>query len=409
MRILIVVHEFACDGNSFHGGIATFYQNLSLVFKRNGNEVVVITLSEKYDDTTIWNGLEVSRVKVPHIVFWLSRRCGTKTIESLACALLVRHRIDSITKRFKPDVIQYANFKGLPFFRPMEIPCIVRMSSDNTLWRETYKEQYDFSSAYYRLISEDRFELKAIKKADAIYAPTHLIAGITGRRVGREVSTIKSLYLPVTENTSVYDRTDIKDKHFMLFFGAVCPMKGCLTIGDVLSPFFDRYPDMYFVFIGHDYHIYLNNGQKSVSTREYIEQKNLKYRNNIVFLDNIKRETVVPFIKRAEACVFPSRVDNMPNTCLEAMYEKKVVIGSRGASFDEFIEDGRSGLLVDIDDREELLHAMLRVMEMTEHEKAVIGDAAFEKLSECSEYKIYEQMMEYYETIINKKTGVNEN
>lgn len=323
MKILIVVHEFPCDGGAFHGGIATFYQNLSLVLKRYGNDVAVITLSREYDDSTFWNEIEVSRIKVPDLVYDLSRRFGTKTIEGLACAYLVRQRIDRITERFKPDVIQYANFKGLSFFRPGRIRCVVRMSSDNTLWREAYKEYYDFPTAYSRLISEDRFELRAIKKADAIFAPSHLLAGITGKRIGREVATIESLYLPVVEDDSVFAGAGMKDKRFMLFYGAVCPMKGCLAIGDVLTDFFDRYPDMCFVFIGHDYHIYKNDGTKSLSTREYIERGNRKYLSNIMFFDSIERESIVPFIKKAEACVFPSRIDNLPNTCLEAMHEKK--------------------------------------------------------------------------------------
>lgn len=406
MRIMIVVHEFPCDGNSFHGGIATYYQNLSIVLKRNGNDVVVITLSPQYDDSTLWNDIEVSRVKIPNSVYGLSRRIGTKTIESLACAFLSRRRIDRIAERFKPDIIQYANFKGMSFFRPGRIPSIVRMSSDNTLWREAYKEHYNYHTAYNRMISEDRFELKAIKKADAIFAPSHLLAGITRKRTGREVKIIESLYLPVTENDAVFAQTDIKDKRFMLFFGALCPMKGCLAIGDILSSFFDCYPDMRFVFIGHNYHIYDNNGIKSVSTREYIEHKNLKYSDNMFFLDNLEKEFIVSFIKKAEACVFPSRIDNLPNTCLEAMHEKKVVIGTRGASFEQLIEDGRSGFLVEIDDRRELLDAMLRVMKMTDDEKTAMGEAAFERLSECSEQKIYEQMMDYYEIILNRKRGL---
>ena len=403
MRIMIVVHEFPCDGNSFHGGIATYYRNLSQVLKKNGNDVTVITLSRKYDDSTIWNDIEVSRVKIPDNVFGLARIIGTKTIESLACAFFSRRRIDKIAERFKPDIIQYANFKGMSFFRPGRIPCVVRMSSDNTLWREAYKEHYNYHSAYKRMISEDRFELKAVKRADAIFAPSRLLAGITEKRTGREVEIIESLYSPVKENDSVFARIDIKDKRFMLFFGAICPMKGCLAIGDVLTPFFDCYPDMHFVFIGRNYHIYDNNGKKSVSTREYIEHKNLEYSGNMIFLDNIEREFIVPFVKKAEACVFPSRIDNLPNTCLEAMYEKKVVIGTRGASFEQLIDNGRSGFLVEIDDRKELFDAMLRVMKMTDDEKTAMGEAAFERLSEYSEQKIYKQMMVYYENIINKR------
>ena len=43
-------------------------------------------------------------------------------------------------------------------------------------------------------------------------------------------------------------------------------------------------------------------------------------------------------------CSLPSKVDNLPNTCLEAMALKRVVIGSRtAASFDQLISDGVNG------------------------------------------------------------------
>ena len=400
MNFYVVVHEFPCDGSAFHGGIATFYMNLSKVLKNNGNYVSVITLSDKYNDATKWNDIEVNRVKVPKCIYSLSRKLRTKTIEYFASSFLIRLRINKCLKCVKPDIIQYANFKGLSYFRPNKIPCVVRMSSDNVLWRETYKENYDYQTAKNKFISEDRFEIKAINKADAIFAPSHLIAQITAERTGKKVTTIESLYSAVIEDNSVFLKSEIKDKRYMLFFGAVCPMKGCLVIGDVLSDFFDQYPDMFFVFIGHDYHVYKNDGTKSLSTKEYIKGLNPKYENNIVFFDSMEREFIVPFIKNAEACVFPSRIDNIPNTCLEAMYEKKVVIGTSGASFDQIIVDGESGILISIDNRNELLSAMMKVMEMTGDEKTAMGRAAYNRIMECSEQKVYQKMMDFYKCCI---------
>ena len=43
--------------------------------------------------------------------------------------------------------------------------------------------------------------------------------------------------------------------------------------------------------------------------------------------------------------VLPSRIDNYPNTCLEAQALGKIVIGPRGSSLEEMIIDGETGFL----------------------------------------------------------------
>ena len=58
----------------------------------------------------------------------------------------------------------------------------------------------------------------------------------------------------------------------------------------------------------------------------------------------------------------------------------RVVVGTRGASFEQLIETGHSGLLVQPGDADALQSAMAEVSRMSEAERAQIGTAAKERI-----------------------------
>lgn len=64
---------------------------------------------------------------------------------------------------------------------------------------------------------------------------------------------------------------------------------------------------------------------------------------------------------QADAAVLPSLVDNLPNTVIESLLLGIPVLGSRGASIDEIVEEGRSGHLVDLGDVHGLADAMIKM------------------------------------------------
>jgi glycosyltransferase involved in cell wall biosynthesis len=100
-------------------------------------------------------------------------------------------------------------------------------------------------------------------------------------------------------------------------------------------------------------------------------------------------------IRQALAVVLPSRMDNLPNTCIEAMAEGKAVIGTRGTSFEQLIEDGVSGLLCDVDDPTALRASIERLL-AEPGLTASLGEKARARIAQLSGAQPLQNLLDFY-------------
>ena len=398
MKIVMVSHEFPADGKESHGGISTYTSLMADILKKNGHDITVLVLSYDYNDAITWNEIHVERIKTPDWIYSLKNIVKCKAGEHVVSAYIIRKRLDKICKKEKPDIVHYANFKALALFRRRDIPCVVRMSSDNTLWREAFEEQYDFEKAFRAVRFDDRLELYVDKRADGLTAPSNIVARITEKRTGCKVKVIET---PPSERFEQLEAAqlpvELENKKYFLYYGGLSRMKGVHTIVEALKDFFKENPEYYFVFVGVDFGIgYKENWQ---SFADYCDKHLNDEKQRVIQMDFLPQDQLKSVIKKAISCVFPSRIDNLPNTCLEAMTLEKPVIGTDGASFEQLLTDGESGLLVPIDDPNALCEAMKKMVHMREEERAALGKNAKKRLEKCAPELIYEEMIAFYEEV----------
>lgn len=72
--------------------------------------------------------------------------------------------------------------------------------------------------------------------------------------------------------------------------------------------------------------------------------------------------------------VLPSRLDNFPNTCIEAMALGKVVVGTYKTSFEQLIDPNVSGLLCEHSNPQSLIKSINDGLLMNEGEKEIMGE-----------------------------------
>lgn len=397
MHIAYVTPEFVMEHKG--GGLASYLSNVARILADHGHTVTVIVTSDNHNDAIQWYpNVIVERVKnngkslpVPLYNLWRSWK--------------LCRRVQNVNIRRKIDVVQYASFEAVGFFCRKDIPAVARISSDRVCWREYKVLDYARQDMERRYLS-DKIEYAALKRMKYIYGPSYATAKIVSKRIGQDISVIESpFYLKKTEfDDSVY-KEKLEGKKYYLSHSSMSCLKGTHIIAQVIEKVCSQDEEVYFVFAGSDHGIFYRDGRKE-SVKEYITRMAGQFSNKVVFLGTLQRETLFPIIENAYMCLMPSRIDNMPNTCIEAMAMGKVVVGSKGASYEQLIEDNVSGYLVAIDDVEGLRVAIDQYNLLSDSEKRKMSEEA-KKITERFEPEtIYNQIIDYY-SIVLRRTGEN--
>ncbi|MFV0476228.1 MAG: glycosyltransferase family 4 protein [Parahaliea sp.] len=121
----------------------------------------------------------------------------------------------------------------------------------------------------------------------------------------------------------------------------------------------------------------------------------LGVRSYIDFAGRLDRTGVVALYQQADVMLNPARVDNMPNSLLEAMACGLPIVSTRVGGVPYIIEDGRNGLLVPIDGWQQMAQAVLKLV----NDPTLADALADAGLQQCQSYEwplVREQWFELY-------------
>ncbi len=423
LSIAFALPEFITEERA--GGLATYYDNISRLLADAGNKVVIFVLSDKNEHINYYHNVTVERLffdksnidaKIPgsFIRFW-SRQINNSIREY-------------IEKGNRIDIIQYPNFMGLGFDRLDEIPTIIRVSSFQPYWRAASQIYFDINKDYECETAVDYIESISIIKADAVYCPSEMLAEVFENNTGRTVEVLESPFNPIVSNT--HKKNFVTDKRFLLTHCTLNIIKGAKLIGECIYDVLKANPDLMWVFAGEEIP-WINDDGNAVSPAQLIKKNAMEYSDRVIFLGKVKHDELFEIIDEAEACILPSRVDNLPNACIEAMAMGKIVIATKGASFEQLICDGENGFLVERENGRELISAINSFLRLDCKKKEMMSKKAKERIDlidpslnikklialyretinrfekkngfDCNIY--YEKMKDYYNNIILKSNG----
>ncbi len=396
MRIAFLTPEFVTESN-FDGGLANYLNRVTINLKDMGHEPVVIVASDR-DGMILHNGIEVHKVMMKSS---LRKTINVLTLRKLSQAIHWVHQSRRLNIRLKElhrkqpfDIAQYASYTATALFRWKNIPAVVRISSYQKLWDKHYNLKSSFNGRVCVFL-----ELRSLRRADGVFGPSDLIATVLSEETHRHIEVIESPFLineEVTDET-VY-RSFLQGKSYLLFFGTLGRLKGVDIIAEILHPLLSEHQDLHFVFAGKQTHY------QGLPISEHILQKAGPYHRRVLFLDKLTHKELYPIVSNAYLVVLPSRIDNLPNTCIESMALGKVVIGSKGASFEQLIEDGKSGFLCDKENPKSLLDTIETVMNLVKEEIDRIGANARERIEKLAPIYTVTRLVQYYQSVIAQKS-----
>lgn len=400
MHILFTTYEFVTERKPC-GGMGHYLANIATILSQYGHRVTILLLSDNNKCFEWKKNVQVIAFKYEyvnstlhieeHIDFLLKTNISDFVNKSLA----LRKKILEIDKQNKIDIIQ-CNGDGLEgWYRIKRIPTVVRLSSFPTWYQHAYNSKSDMDDTSWMNTWESRLFLYPLKHADAVYGPSKCVADFVNSKLHGRMKVIESPFVMEDNNLEEVALPELVGKKYFLFFGRICVLKGINTIILSIHQILEENSEIYFVFAG-------NVEQKGLIVRLLKEAG--EYQDRIIILNEIKNKMVMySIVRNAELCILPSRADNLPNSCIEAMGMRKIVIGSYGASFEQLIQNKKNGLLIKRDSPIALLKAIRYFNGMTPKMREKMGNLAALRIERMKPDIIYQQVIAFYEDVIAKK------
>ena len=405
MNIALVTTEFVSE-KSFDGGLANYTYKLAQWLVKKGHRVVVF-LPTTVNESISYEGIPIEKINIRDYTWWTNYYLGRLKLKGIISERSIirfslRRKSKDLKKALmkfqeknKMDIIHYPHLVGYGFERMKNVTTIIRLSSSTLLCQQM--GGYDEDDL---LIDEQvKQEIEAMKRADAVFGPSKMVASFMEKEVGKKIRVIETPYIKpsVDLDDSVY-KAKLAEKKYILFFGSIGLIKGVGTIAEMIFDLFEQQKDLYFVFVGKK----INNKVNDIPLWDYLFKKAQNHAHRILHMESLKHPQLFPIIQHAICVVLPSRIDNFPNTCIEAMAQGKIVIGTQGNGFDQLIDQGKSGFIVPVDDPSALLQAILKTLQLPLAEKQTIEQAARTRIDLLHPDIVLQEVLDLYKQTIKE-------
>ncbi len=223
---------------------------------------------------------------------------------------------------------------------------------------------------YAECIRQEEFSIRA---ADALIAPSRYLADQVAERYGIDANAIQLIRYPLGDTPSSVLPIAQQASRAIAQIGRLEPRKGVLELAEALS-LLTEHPDLIIELIGSDTPLAVTGGR---TVADAIRQR---FPPSVVdrlrFHGSCDRAQMHALLARCCAVVVPSRWENFPYSCIEAMAAGLPVIVSPAGGMKEIIEDGLNGWIVADTTPAALAHTLQRALDTAPDERAAMGRRA---------------------------------
>lgn len=394
MHIVYVTGWFAEKDGDILTGMPNYIYKIAKYMMEKKHMVSILTVGQvnrkwKYDR------IPVLSIKVPYKDF-LNNEFSKYFLYPISRDWEFNRALKSINEKCPISIVQYAGWYGVGMLYSNKYPSVLRISTYTKV--QLYSKHTKKELKYISLS-----ECLAARKFDGVISPSYALGIPFSQDTKRKVTIIATPFSPSNETYEDISilKTKLLNKRYFLFFGRISPDKGIITISRCIKQILTQYPDFYFCFAGEKAVL------KGKSMLQILKSSAQRERNRVIYLGNLSRKQLYPIVRNAECVVLPSLMDNLPNAGLEAMWLNGIVIGTRGASFDEMFEDNISGFLMEIDNSDDLINKINTVMHMSKYEKDQMRLEAKKRLKRYESKIVGKELERYYQYILKKRGKFN--
>lgn len=403
MNIVFLTHEFAQKG-VVAGGAGNYIYNIASVLVKQGNKVFVVVdggRREVYE----YEGIEVHCINATKGFRDTGKPMSvvSKLLKNAGRSFWYNLEVRKIIRKNKVDIVQTVGTYGIPFFRSKKVPYVVRFSEHEPLWVGASKETFIYEEWANSRRLDYQFWEKAYKRADAFFAPSIFLKDIIEKKSGCEVQVIESpvnANIMVAKTSTVLEEYQLKESKYWITYCSMTYRKSIHTVAGIIDRLLGQYQDMKYVVVGKDYFITYRN-ERILASQLFLGNISSENRERFVFIDGIyDKARLYYLVQRAKMCVLPSRIDNLPNSVLEAMALGKIVVSSDRTSSEQLITDGYNGFLSEIENEQQLYEKIVAAMQLSEESQKEMGRKAFERVKNLTPENVCVKVLEFYGNVI---------
>ena len=265
-------------------------------------------------------------------------------------------------------------------------PCIVQLHSP-TEWIC----RFNGPPVRPEFLTMKRMETFCIRAADVLLCPSNIFARQAERHYALPEGSVKVIHLPKGPTARITRTPETWANGSICFVGRLEPRKGVIEWFQAAANVAQEDASVHFDFIGS------NVGRLRDPLLASLPRA---LRPRFRFHGPKSASKIAGFLAQAKAGVVPSRWENFPNVCIEAMASGLPVIASRCGGMVEMIEDGRTGWLAPdpavtgmVDG---LADALRRCLATPPEQRARMGEMASEAVERiCDNRRIVDEQIAF--------------
>jgi glycosyltransferase involved in cell wall biosynthesis len=418
MKHLLVSREYPPAPYSM-GGIGTYVERLSHLLAAHGETVHVIAqqwpAAPRARESRVDGRLIVHRVPLDRplplasvpaapasAVLSLFRDSALPSQAFLWQAALLA---EALIRTEDIDIIEAQDYEAPSYFLQLRrafgapgtraVPIVVHLHSPTEF--VFAHNAWDHRRADYPMLT--RFEGGAIRSADALLCPSRFLADIAAAHYQVDRRSIAVIPYPM-DDAAVVDRTaETWRSGTICYVGRLEPRKGVSEWIDAAVRAAARHPSARFTLIGGDSS---ESGDASRSMREALLARiPSAMRPRFRFAGPVPRHELGAYLAEARLAVVPSRWENFPYSCIEAMSSGLPVLVSPAGGMAEMIEDGRTGWIASAPDADALDAALERALASPPAILAEMGAAAAGAIRRlCDSEDIVRRQLEFRRGVV---------
>jgi glycosyltransferase involved in cell wall biosynthesis len=392
MRHLIVSREYP-PAPYPPGGIGTYVATIARLLAEAGESVHVIaqqwTGAPRAEERLVGGRLTIHRVPLEHPADALRDLASEmQAVPALAASAFPPQafawqaalRAEQLVEREGIDVIEAQEWEAPLYYFQLrralglgptpQPPCIVHLHSPTELifrYNEWPTDRPDY-------LPTKRLEDHTIAAADAWLCPSRFLARQVETEYALEPDAVDVIPLPLGGTPFVSRPRSVWERGPVCFVGRLEPRKGVVEWVDAAVRVALGQPWLEFEFLGTDM-AYL----PGLSVHQVLERRiPAELRGRFHFHGSRPRSEVIEHLARARAAVVPSRWENYPNACVEALASGLPVIASPDGGMRELVQDGLTGWIAPTSAPEGLAEALRRALATDPEALAAMGRAAAE-------------------------------